>query len=147
MHHARPKEVTVRDDYFESPDESVKYDPVNEQWEVYWHENHKLHAKPFPVKKFGIEQSKLEAVKFLSELKETGRFSDKPAAMISTSDGVFWDDRLQSWIAVDGQKSSAFSASKHGPEGARLLAEKSSNNSETSQLRSRLSAILKSSSS
>lgn len=61
VHHARPKEVTVRIDYFDSPHEAVRYDSLNEQWEVFWFEHSKLNAKPFPVKKFGIEQSKTEA--------------------------------------------------------------------------------------
>lgn len=142
VHHARPKEVTVREDYFESPDRAVKYDSVNEQWDVFWYENHKLNAKPFPVKKIGIEQSKQEALKFLIELQETGRFSDKPAIMESAADGVFWDDRLQSWISADSAKSVAFSASKHGPEKAKKLAEKTALKSDTTQLRNRLRQLV-----
>ena len=122
VHHARPKEVTIPENYFESPQpEEIKFDHLNEQWEVYWFEHHKLHAKPFPVKKFGVDQSKNEAMKFLTELKNSGRFSDSVGELKSNVDSVMWDERLQMWMSLESGK--GFSASKHGVEGARTLAE------------------------
>ncbi len=140
VHLPRPKEVTVREDYFESPDESIVYDPVNEQWEVYWHEHMKLTAKPFPVKKFGIEQSKTQAIKFLEELRAAGKLGtqDNAREMTSNVGGVFWDDRLQSWISITSEGSRAFSASKHGSAKAKQLAEDRSESSEGAILRKKI---------
>ena len=126
VHHARPKEVTIRDDYFESPDrEAIEYDEVNEQWEVYWRENNKMNAKPFPIKKFGIDQSKIEATKFLQHLKDTNRYSSSESLGEPKSrvEGVCWDDRLQSWMVMSSKPTRFFSASKHGVSGAQKLAE------------------------
>ena len=135
VHHARPKEVTVEENYFESPDSAIMYDSLNEQWDVYWYEHSKLHAKPFPVKKFGIQQSKAEAVAYLSELKASGRFCDMPPNPAAATDNVFWDDRLQAWIACVDGKSRAFSAVKHGVTKAQQLAESFASKSETFKLR------------
>ena len=143
VHHARPKEVTVREDYFESPDPAIQYDPVNEQWEVFWFEHHKLNAKPFPVKKFGVEQSKLEATKYLAELKDAGRFLAQPALPTSDVKGVFWDDRLQSWFVQDGKKVRAFSAAKHGPNKARKLAESIAKNNKSGRIQADLAEALR----
>jgi len=123
VHHARPKEVTIPATYFESPNkESIKFDHLNEQWEVYWFEHNKLHAKPFPVKKFGIERSKINAEIFLRELKESGRYRGKLEQMKSNVASVIWDERLQMWMCMETGK--GYSASKHGVEGAKKLAEK-----------------------
>ncbi len=142
VHHARPKEVTIREDYFESPDSSIWYDSVNEQWEVYWYENHKLNAKPFPIKKFGVEASKLEAIKFLDHLKVTGKFITEDSAKKSSVPGVFWDERFQTWFGHDGKKEIGFSAAKHGASKARELAESVSLKSESLQLRNKLQDAL-----
>ena len=147
VHHARPKEVTIREDYFESPNKDViKFDTVNEQWEVFWYENNKLNAKPFPIKKFGIEQSKTEAIKFMNELVETGRYSRDLTSnenLRSDVDGVSWDDRLQSWIAFDGKGSRAFSASKHGVHGARQLAEQFITSRSVKDVKQKLDSAIK----
>ena len=127
VHHARPKEVTIPANYFESPIEGIiKFDRINEQWEVFWYEHYKMHAKPFPVKKFGIERSKMEAMKFLEELKLAGRFevsgTQTQKSLSSSVPSVIWDDRLQMWISLDTDN--GYSASKHGVIGAKKLAEK-----------------------
>jgi hypothetical protein len=119
------------------------YDNINEQWEVFWFEHHKMNAKPFPIKKFGVEQSKREATKYLTELKDTGRFSAEPALPKSDVKGVFWDDRLQSWFVLDGRKVRAFSAAKHGPNKARELAESIAKNSKSNQIEADLAQALK----
>ena len=127
VHHARPKEVTIPENYFDSPNaEAIKYDSLNEQWEVYWFEHDKLHAKPFPVKKFGINESKTEAENFLRQLKESGRYGHKLGELRSTVSSVFWDERMQMWISLETGK--GFSASKHGVEKAKLLAERDAKN-------------------
>lgn len=143
VHHPRPKEVTVRFDYFQSPDNSaIQYDSLNEQWEVFWYEYNKLNAKPFPVKKFGIEESKAEAMKFLNELKESGRYEAKPEFK-SNVDGVFWDHRTQSWICNGSDKGiRAFSAIKHGMAGAQKLAEGCASESTTMKLRREIDDLL-----
>lgn len=138
VHHARLKEVTVREDYFDSPDVAIQFDALNEQWEVSWFEHHKLNAKPFPVKKFGIEQSKNEALSFLQELKASGRFSSEAPNPTSNQDNVFWDNRMQAWFAcVDGNVK-AFSATKHGSRKAQRLAESVASNSKSVALRKEL---------
>ena len=148
VHYARPKEVTLREDYFEAPDEAVQYDAVNEQWEVFWRENNKMHAKPFPIKKFGIEQSKLEANSFLQILKDSGRFIKAENVEIeSCIEGVSWDDRLQSWmVMMNGKVLRYFSASKHGVAGAQRLAEEfvQSNNKLETRLRMAVNSFTKS---
>lgn len=62
----------MRQDYFQPPDilESCKivYDTTNEQWEVLWHEFGKLNGKPFPIKKYGMEAAKIEAINFANDL-------------------------------------------------------------------------------
>jgi len=120
VHHARPKEVTIPIDYFSTPDKrSIRYDPLNEQWEVYWYEHNKMHAKPFPIKKFGIDESKFEAVKFLNLLKSTGRYAEELGEMKTNVPGVFWDERLQMWF----NSRRSFTASRHGVREARSRAE------------------------
>ena len=141
VHHARPKEVTVRADYFDSPHEAVRYDTLNEQWEVFWFEHSKLNAKPFPVKKFGIEQSKTEAESFLRELMESGRFAERPK-FTSSVPGVFWDERTQAWFVKDSRKS--FGAIKHGFAQAQRLAEQEASKSDLVRMREKLSELIKS---
>eukprot|EP00397_Hematodinium_sp_SG-2012_P063624 GEMP01088239.1.p1 GENE.GEMP01088239.1~~GEMP01088239.1.p1 ORF type:complete len:126 (+),score=28.06 GEMP01088239.1:419-796(+) len=109
--------MTVRNDYFEEPNEHIKWEPLNEAWEVYWYEHHKLNAKPFPVKKFGIEASKVEAIKFYEELGVKQR--NKAPPDYGNSETVRWDDRLQSWVglyfdAKGRPQCRSYSAKKHG---------------------------------
>lgn len=125
VHKERPKEVTVREDYFESDNPNIVWEDLNECWEVYWYEHNKLNAKPFPVKKFGIEFCKVKAFEFYEELKSEGRLGKKREHDRS-QEGIFYDERFQDWVAFvyrDGRpQSRAFSASKFGYEGARSLA-------------------------
>jgi hypothetical protein len=131
VHHARPKEVTIEETYFQSPDPQIVYDKLNEQWEVVWQENNKMNGKPFPIKKFGIEESKSEAINFLAELRNSRRLSADHVPKHSSSSSVFWDDRMQSWFAqiqeprrkYSTPKIVRYSASKHGYEGAKQKAQ------------------------
>lgn len=148
VHFARPKEVTIRSDYFVSPNESIRFDKLNEQWEVLWYEHQKLNGKPFPVKKFGVEQSKFQAIAFLEELKSTGRFSNNPSpSPPSLNDNsaigigeVVWDARMQAWICPSSRK--AFGANKHGSLKAKQLAEQSESSTIVVQLQKRLLELL-----
>ncbi|KAF4665893.1 hypothetical protein FOL47_004369 [Perkinsus chesapeaki] len=96
VHLERVKEVTLNNDYYDSPDTNIRWDDFSECWEVYWYENEKLNAKPFPVKKFGIKWSKEEAKKFYNELKEDGRVHARPSHK-SNDDSIMWDERMQGW--------------------------------------------------
>merc|ERR1719188_582767 len=77
VHLPHPMETVVRDDYYQSDNPNIQWDELNESWEVYWYENHKLTARPFPVKKWGIERAKVEANEFYEGLRETGRLKEK----------------------------------------------------------------------
>lgn len=50
---------------------------LNEQWEVLFYEDYKWHAKPFPVKKFGLERAKREAEAFCAEKEKEGRLGSR----------------------------------------------------------------------
>lgn len=125
VHLERPKEVSIREDYFENDNPNIVWESLNETWEVYWYEHNKLNAKPFPVKKFGIELCKKEAFAFYEELKIAGRLGKKREHDRS-QEGIFYDERFQDWVAFvqkDGRPvSRAFSASKFGYDGAKRLA-------------------------
>ena len=137
VHFERPKEVTVRSDYFESPSKHMRFDKLNEQWEVLWYEHHKLNGKPFPVKKFGVEESKQQAVEFMESLKTEGRLGEQLASFESEN-GVIWDARMQAWFSHN----KSYSANKHGALKAKKLAENSASSSELVQLRARLLKLL-----
>ncbi len=64
VHAERPKQLMVRDDYYDTESPNVFFEELNEQWEVMWYEHYKWQSKPFPVKKFGLEASKREALEF-----------------------------------------------------------------------------------
>ena len=122
-----PKEKTIRSDYFEQPADNIKWCKTNEQWEVFWFEFEKLHAKPFPVRKFGVERAKAEAVEFSKHLCESGRMFEKPNYTESITPNVFWDERMQSWFATytdeNGRpRSAGYSAGKWGFEISRQKA-------------------------
>lgn len=125
VHKPHPKEVMVRDDYYESDNPNVSWEPLNESWEVYWYEHTKLNAKPFPVKKYGVERAKVEAMAFLGELEVAGRTQEKPQHE-QPQPGVFYDGRIQAWVSLfwrGGRPlSRTFSATKYGYDGARALA-------------------------
>lgn len=120
-----PQEATVRDDYYDSDNPNVVWEELNEAWEVYWYENHKLNARPFKVKKFGIERAKVTAFQFYEELKANGRLGEKPR-IAPAQDGVFYDQRTMSWVSLFWRggrpHSRCYSATKYGFEGARTLA-------------------------
>lgn len=125
VHLERPKEMSIREDYFESDNPNIVWEELNESWEVYWYEHSKLNAKPFPVKKYGIELCKKEAFAFYEELESAGRLGKKREHDRSR-EGIFYDERFQDWVAFvykDGRPvSRAFSASKFGYDGAKKLA-------------------------
>mmetsp|Transcript_99 Transcript_99/g.275 ORF Transcript_99/g.275 Transcript_99/m.275 type:complete len:248 (-) Transcript_99:54-797(-) len=124
-HAQHPMEITVRDDYYESDNTDIMWDELNEGWEVFWYENNKLNAKPFPVKKYGLERAKVEAFTYHAQLKEQGRLQQRPRDEVPEA-GVFFDRRLQAWYAsfwLDGRpQTRGYSATKYGYEGAKLLA-------------------------
>eukprot|EP00386_Alphamonas_edax_P008994 GDKI01029577.1.p1 GENE.GDKI01029577.1~~GDKI01029577.1.p1 ORF type:complete len:313 (+),score=66.75 GDKI01029577.1:51-989(+) len=131
VHKERPRELTVRNNYYDHPDPHIVWEDLNEAWEVYWYEHGKLNAKPFPVKKFGVEQCKSEAVKFLNELKEKGRFESNPRddpKFASDVEGVSWDHLTSCWVAFSRRKNRpvcrSFSADVHGFEQSKRLAER-----------------------
>ncbi|KAF4682170.1 hypothetical protein FOZ63_000995 [Perkinsus olseni] len=117
VHLERIKEVTLNDDYYDSPDPNIRWDDYSECWEVYWYEHEKLNAKPFPVKKFGIKWSKEEAKKFYEELKESGRVHARPSHK-GGDDSIMWDERMQGWAVSYWQngrpRTATYGASKHG---------------------------------
>eukprot|EP00928_Gymnodinium_smaydae_P039974 TRINITY_DN27192_c0_g1_i1.p2 TRINITY_DN27192_c0_g1~~TRINITY_DN27192_c0_g1_i1.p2 ORF type:complete len:277 (+),score=47.41 TRINITY_DN27192_c0_g1_i1:69-899(+) len=125
VHKPHPKEIPVRDDYYESSNPNIVWEDLNESWEVYWYEHTKLNAKPFPVKKYGLEQAKREAITFYDELAANGRLQEKPR-IESPQEGVFFDARAQTWTCLfwrDGRPlSRSFSATKYGFDGAKSLA-------------------------
>eukprot|EP00927_Polykrikos_kofoidii_P020973 TRINITY_DN20000_c0_g1_i1.p1 TRINITY_DN20000_c0_g1~~TRINITY_DN20000_c0_g1_i1.p1 ORF type:complete len:297 (-),score=35.87 TRINITY_DN20000_c0_g1_i1:745-1548(-) len=125
VHKPHPKEVSVRDNYYESDNPNVQWENLNEAWEVFWYENNKLNARPFPVKKFGIEQAKREASDYYDALVEAGRVHERPKRE-APQDGIFYDERFQTWMCFfwrDGRpQSRGFPASKYGFEGAKRLA-------------------------
>lgn len=120
-----PQESVVRDDYYETENPNVVWEDLNESWEVYWYEHNKLNARPFPVKKFGVERAKVEAIAFYELLQEGGRVHEKTPAE-RPQPGVFYDYRMQDWVAFFHRggrpHSRCFSASKYGYDGARSLA-------------------------
>ncbi|CBZ52773.1 unnamed protein product [Neospora caninum Liverpool] len=125
VHAARPKEVSIHPSYFESPHPCLIWEPLNEAWEVYFYENLKKSAKPFPVKKFGIARAKREALAFLKQMEEEGRM-EKPT-FSSGVEGVTFDQVTGSWICryvdEDGRcMSRGFGADFHGFEEAKKLA-------------------------
>merc|ERR1711957_667306 len=102
---------------------------LNENWEVYWYEHHKLNAKPFPVKKYGVERAKAEAEMFLEELRSTGRFGAVPERVPGAPNGeagVFFDHRMQAWVSLFWRggrpHARSYSASKYGYDGSLSLA-------------------------
>lgn len=129
VHRPHPKEVVVRDEYYESDNPNIMWEDLNEAWEVYWYENMKLNAKPFPVKKFGVERAKREAWAFLEELEASGKLHQNavPERSEDAQEGVFYDMRLQSWVCFfwrDGRpQARSYSATKYGYEGAKSLAQ------------------------
>ena len=60
-------------------------------------------------------------MKFLTELKNSGRFSNSNNELKSNVSSVLWDERLQMWVSLESGK--GYSASKHGVDEARKLAE------------------------
>lgn len=125
VHKARNQECMVRDDYYQSDNPNIYWDELNETWEVQWFEHSKLNAKPFPVKKYGVERARQEAASFFEELQAAGRLGSKPVHE-SPQEGVFYDPRMQSWVCLawrDGRPlSRCYAATKYGFDGARALA-------------------------
>lgn len=125
VHKPHPKEVVVRDDYYESDNPNIVWENLNEAWEVYWYENKKLNAKPFPVKKYGVERSKREAAAFYEELSLAGRLGEK-LKVEKPEAGVFYDARMSSWVSLfwrDGRpQTRCYSATKYGFDGSKALA-------------------------
>ncbi|SBS83462.1 transcription factor with AP2 domain(s), putative [Plasmodium ovale] len=125
VHLHRSKEVTIRKSYFESVNKNIKYEDLNEQWEVFWFENNKLNAKPFPVKKYGIETAKREAFKFYESLKAENRVNTKPQYE-SEVEGVHYDVVTNCWVSFYRLNNfpvcRSFSAEYHGFETAKRMA-------------------------
>eukprot|EP00438_Fugacium_kawagutii_P024135 Skav222771 [mRNA] locus=scaffold600:340351:345803:- [translate_table: standard] len=110
VHQPHPMNSVVRDDYYDSDNPR---------------ENQKLTAKPFPVKKFGLERAKVEAFQFFSELEAAGKTGPRQP-IEQPQEGVFYDRRMQGWVSLfwrDGRpQSRCFSATKYGFEGSKMLA-------------------------
>ena len=151
----RPRESTIPDNYFESftlpnptieAPHAIRFCHVNEHWEVYWWEYNKQHAKPFPVKKYGVEGAKREAKAYAERLLSSGKMNPAPThnhlteakhvsmeekssilgppidPSTTPSPHIWWDDRLQCWF---GENSKGFSATEWGYSAARLRASDS----------------------
>merc|ERR1719191_1761953 len=85
-HMPHPKEITVPDDYYDSPDPAIIWEDLNEFWEVYWYEHGKLNARPFPVKKHGLFAAKKAAIEYLAELRGAGRCHNRPDPQAQVAD-------------------------------------------------------------
>eukprot|EP00435_Cladocopium_sp_Y103_P014478 s1847_g3.t1 len=125
VHKPHPMNSVVRDNYYDSDNPRIVWNELREGWEVFWYENQKLTAKPFPVKKYGLERAKVEAFQFYSELEAAGKTG--PQKRIEPpQEGVFYDRRMQGWVSLfwrDGRpQSRCFSATKYGFEGSKMLA-------------------------
>ena len=166
----RPKERTVAEDYFketslrehlEGAKEGVTqlsphkicYCSVNEQWEVFWWENLKEHAKPFPIRKYGIERAKREAIDFAKYLYNSSRMEDSPhhdcEKIRQSIPNVFWDEKMQVWFCVfrdklGKSKTFSFSANKWGYKIAKEKAVEIVSNSSTGKWSSRLEKLAQS---
>lgn len=125
VHLERPKEVTIKKSYFLPVNENIIYEKLNEQWEVFWYENNKINAKPFPIKKYGIEAAKKEAIKFYESLKKNNKMNEKPTYE-SGVEGVYFDSVTNCWISFYREKNfpvcRSFSAEFHGFETAKQMA-------------------------
>ncbi|KAK2197017.1 AP2-ERF domain [Babesia duncani] len=127
-HAQRPTRAWIRGDYFtisKFKHCEMLYDKVNEQWEVQWQAYGKLNGKPFPVKKFGIEASKREAIAFAKNLdnsianQQTEISTETATKVIGRySDCVKFDSKLHCWVGLGriGTRPvvRAFSADYHG---------------------------------
>ncbi|AFZ79374.1 hypothetical protein BEWA_022220 [Theileria equi strain WA] len=141
-HKERNTTVSIRANYFELDLTFEKckivYDETNEHWEVLWHEHGKLNGKPFPIKKYGIEASKIEAISFAKTLNERLKSQPDPddleqdihgniASSQGVEKGVTFDRILQSWVGLGrvGTRPTAraFSADYHGYENAKHMAK------------------------
>lgn len=125
VHLSRPKEVTIRKSYFLPVNKNIIYEKLNEQWEVFWYENNKLNAKPFPIKKYGIEAAKREAIKFYESLKKNNQMKEKPKYK-SEVEGVHFDFVTNCWVSFYRENNfplcRSFSAEFHGFETAKQMA-------------------------
>lgn len=125
VHLSRAKEVTVRKDYFNPVNSNIIYEKLNEQWEVFWYEHNKLNAKPFPIKKYGIEAAKKEAIKFYESLQQNNRLCNKPHYACEV-EGVHFDAVTNCWVAFYRSNNvpvcRSFSTEYHGFEEAKKLA-------------------------
>lgn len=125
VHLSRPKEVTIRKSYFLPVNENIIYEELNEQWEVFWYANNKLNAKPFPIKKYGIEAAKREAIKFFESLKRNNQMNEKPKYN-SEVEGVHFDSVTNCWVSFYRENNfpvcRSFSAEFHGFETAKQMA-------------------------
>lgn len=125
VHKPHPMNSVVRDNYYDSDNPRIVWNELREGWEVFWYENQKLTAKPFPVKKYGLERAKVEAFQFYSEL-EAAKKTGPQKRIEPPQEGVFYDRRMQGWVSLfwrDGRpQSRCFSATKYGFEGSKMLA-------------------------
>jgi hypothetical protein len=125
----RPKRASVQTNYFKAPLQNLLYDSINEAWEVSWFENGKYHGKPFPIKKFGVERAKVEALTFATAVSEKPGVAATRPEYKSEVPGVFWDERTQAWFAkytcvsTGTARSCGYSADKWGFSEARKKAE------------------------
>ncbi|CAK8990471.1 Uncharacterized protein SCF082_LOCUS2235 [Durusdinium trenchii] len=132
VHAPHPMNSVVRDDYYDSDNPSIVWNELREGWEVFWYENQKLTARPFPVKKYGLERAKVEvlrpkeagAFQFFQELEEAGRLGQRPK-IEAPQEGAAWSAGQEkvSLFWRDGRpQSRCFSATKYGFEGSKMLA-------------------------
>eukprot|EP00920_Eleutheroschizon_duboscqi_P032201 GHVT01077734.1.p1 GENE.GHVT01077734.1~~GHVT01077734.1.p1 ORF type:complete len:470 (+),score=32.25 GHVT01077734.1:1072-2481(+) len=77
---ARPRSATIAVSYFSSPcvkvglpAQCVQWEDLNESWEVAWYEYGKLQARPFAVRKYGIQAAKQAALMFAIQQQEEGK--------------------------------------------------------------------------
>jgi AP2 domain len=139
-----PKEKNIEDEYFKPPAENILWCKINEQWEVYWFEFEKQNAKPFPVRKYGVERAKDEAIAFSKDLQDSGRMFARPNYLEQDTPNVFWDERMQGWFATytddrGVSRSAGFAASKWGFEASRLKAIERSRSGMTGEWLAKLS--------
>lgn len=125
----KPKEITIENDYYTSTEDHIVWEDLNEQWEVFWYEFGKLNARPFPVKRYGVYQSKKEAIAFSDRLRAEGRLKTARQHFDSGMEGVIWDEKTTCWVThittLEGRPSTrSYSAEIHGMDEALLMAKR-----------------------
>lgn len=101
VHRPRPKVVSIPKDYFCSDTPAVRWESLNEAWEVAFVEDSgKRSSKPFPVKKFGVGRAKAEALAFAKLSVRLGLSLPKPSeGMTGVAGRRFFAPEMCHWAS------------------------------------------------